>query len=128
MGPIQENWSRRERQIMDAIYALGEGGVADVVVHIAEPEAYESVRVTLGILERKGYLEHRQDGNRNVYFPTIPTEEARQSAMRHLARTFFGGDPARAALAFMDLGGEGVSEEELNELARRIADDEGAGE
>lgn len=118
--PIQQQWSRLERQIMDAVYAMGEGGVADVVEHLGEPSAYDSVRVTLGVLERKGYIEHRQEGNRNIYFPTIPTERVRDSAMQQLARTFFGGSPAKAALAFLSLSDRDASEAELEELARVI--------
>ena len=118
--PIQQQWSRLERQIMDTVYALGEAGVADVVEYLGDASAYDSVRVTLGVLERKGYLEHRRDGNRNIYFPTIPTEDVRNSAMRQLARTFFGGSPAKAALAFLNLSDKDMSQAELEGLARLV--------
>jgi predicted transcriptional regulator len=115
--PFNAPFSRRERQIMVAIYALGDAGVSEVVAAIGEPEAYDSVRVTLGILERKGHLKRRADGNRNIYAPTVSAEKARRSAMRHLVETFFAGSSSRAILAFLDLTGHRLSERELKEIA-----------
>ena len=65
--PLQNQLSRRERQIMDVLYRLGEAGAAEVVDHLSDRPAYNSVRVTLGILERKGVVRHRREGNRYVY-------------------------------------------------------------
>jgi predicted transcriptional regulator len=118
--PLHHEFSRRERQIMDAIHALGEATVQEVVDHVGEIEARDSVRVTLGILEKKGYLRHRRDGNRNVYTPVIPRTVAQRSAMQHLAKTFFGGSTSRAILAFLDQSGHRLTQEELDEIARRI--------
>lgn len=118
--PLHDRFSRRERQIMDAVYALGEATAAEVVERLGEPAAYDSVRVTLGILEKKGFLDHRQDGPRHVYFPTVPAEEAQQSAMSHLLSTFFGGSPSRAILAFLDMTESRLSKEELDEISEWI--------
>ena len=101
---------------MDALFALGEASVADVVERIDDPSAHDSVRVTLGILERKGHVRHRQAGNRNIYRPTVSREKARRSAMDHLLRTFFEGSPSRAILAFLDQTRDRLSEEELQEI------------
>ena len=118
--PLHASLSRRERQIMDAIYALREAAATEVVDYIGEPSAYDSVRVTLNNMEKKGYVEHRQEGNRNIYFPVIPREEAQRSAMQHLTRTFFGGSPSKALLAFLDVSGDRLSEQDLAELSRWI--------
>ena len=95
--------SRRERQIMDVIYRLGEAGAAEVVEHLPDRPAYNSVRVTLGILERKGMVRHRREGTRYVYSPTVPAERARDSALRHVVRTFFRGSPSKAVLTLARL-------------------------
>jgi predicted transcriptional regulator len=120
--PLHEKLSRRERQIMDAIYALRYASASAVVEHIGEPEAHDSVRITLNTLEKKGYLKHHQEGNRNIYYPVVPHGEAQRSAMHHLTRTFFGNSPSRALLAFLDLQGDRLSEQELAELSRWIAE------
>jgi predicted transcriptional regulator len=108
--------SRRERQIMDIIYRLGEAGAAEVVEHLPDRPAYNSVRVTLGILERKGVVRHRREGARYVYAPTVPAERARESALRHVVRTFFRGSPSKAALTLLDSASTRLSAEELDEL------------
>ncbi|HET9040094.1 MAG TPA: BlaI/MecI/CopY family transcriptional regulator [Gemmatimonadales bacterium] len=115
--PPQNQLSRRERQIMDILYRLGEAGAAEVVAHLADRPAYNSVRVTLGILERKGVVRHRREGSRYVYSPTQPAEAVRESALRHLVRTFFRGSPSKAVLTLLDSPSTRLSEEELNELA-----------
>ena len=115
--PLQNQLSRRERQIMDVLYRLGEAGTAEVVDHLPDQPAYNSVRVTLGILERKGVVHHRRDGTRYVYRPTLPAEAVRESALRHLVRTFFRGSPSKAVLTLLDSPSTRLSKEELNELA-----------
>jgi len=118
---LQSELSRRERQIMDAVYRLGEASAAEVARALPDQPAYNAVRVTLGILEKKGFLRHRQDGPRYVYFPTIAREKAKHSAMKHVLRTFFQGSPSAAILAL--LGGEAakLSRKDLDEIAAAIA-------
>jgi BlaI family penicillinase repressor len=113
--------SRRERQIMDALYALGEAGVSDVVRALPDQPAYNTVRVMLGILEKKGFVAHRQEGQRYVYRPTIAREKAQQSAMKHVLKTFFKGSPSAAILALLGPGGAKLSRRELDEIAHAIA-------
>ena len=100
--PHQNGLSRRERQIVDVLYRLGEAGAAEVVQHLTDRPSYNSVRVTLGILERKGVVRHWRDGARYVYAPTLPPEKARESALRHLVRTFFRGSTSKAALTLLE--------------------------
>ena len=118
--PFDAAFSRRERAIMNVVYRLGEVGVSDVVEALGEPEAYDSVRVTLGILERKGHLRVRQEGNRNLYEPTVPAARARRSALGSLVDTFFEGSPSRAILALLDSSSQELSEAELEEIAALI--------
>ena len=113
--------SRRERQIMDAIYRLGEASAAEVAKALPDRVAYNAVRVTLGILEKKGFLKHRQEGPRYVYLPTIAAAKAQQSAMKHVLATFFRGSPSAAILALLGDGAAKLSRSELDEIARAIA-------
>jgi predicted transcriptional regulator len=112
--------SRRERQIMDVVYRLGEAGAAEVARALPDHPAYNTVRVTLGILERKGFLKHRQDGPRYVYAPTIARERAQQSAMKHVLKTFFEGSPSAAILALLDGSSAKLSQQDLDDIARAI--------
>lgn len=112
--------SRRERQIMDVIYARGSATVREVMDSMPDPPGYSAVRAMLRILEEKGHLEHRQDGPRYVYLPVVPREEARESALKRLLGTYFEGSAERAVAALLDLSSADLSQEELDRLAGMI--------
>ena len=114
--------SRRERQIMDAVYRRGRASVSEVRADIPDPPSYSAVRAMMGKLEEKGHLGHEQDGPRYVYFPLHPREEARETALRRVLRTFFDGSPSRAVAAMLELEGEELEETELAALAGLIED------
>jgi BlaI family penicillinase repressor len=119
--PKQTQLSRREREIMDIVYRLGEASAADVAGRMDPDPGYDSVRVTLGILEKKGHVKHRSEGRRYVYSPTVPHEAASRSAIRNVLHTFFRGSPSRAILAL--LGMSRLSREELDVIAKWIEEE-----
>lgn len=110
--PFLINLSRRERQIMDAVYRLGQATAVEVMGLLPDPPGNASVRKLLRILEEKGHLCHRRAGNRYLYSPTLSAEKARASAMRHLMDTFFKGSAARAVVALLNMPESELSEEE----------------
>ncbi len=112
--------SRRERQIMDVIYQLGEASVSDVMERIPEPPSYSAVRALLRVLEEKSLVRHRQDGPRYVYIPTVSHNKAKQSALQQMLSTFFEGSTERAVAALLDLSSSNLSPEELDRLAGLI--------
>jgi predicted transcriptional regulator len=114
--------SRRERQIMDAIYRLGRATAAEVMQSIPEPPGYSAVRALLRVLEEKGHLTHDEEGPRYVYRPTIAREKARRSALERLVDTFFDGSTEQAFAALLDLSAPRLSEAELKRISRRIED------
>lgn len=115
-GPL----SRRERQIMDALFRLGQATAAEVRAEMADPPGYSAVRAQLRTLEEKGHLRHEEEGPRYVYLPKVRPEQARRSALRHLVDTFFGGSAAEAASALLDHSAAKLSASELDELAQQI--------
>ena len=114
--------SRRERQIMEAVYRLGDATVSDVMAELPDPPSYSAVRAMLGKLEAKGYLEHRQEGPRYLYLATVPRQEARESALERLVRTFFDGSTEKAVTALLDMSSGEMSDEELDRLSTLIQD------
>src|SRR6202171_6516383 len=62
--------SRRERQIMELIYAAGQATATEVLERLPDPPSYSTVRALLRILETKGHLRHVVDGTRYVFLPT----------------------------------------------------------
>jgi len=107
---------------MDILYEHGRATAAEVREEMPEPPSYSAVRAMLRILEGKGHLRHEQDGPRYVYLPTVPRDEARESALRRVVRTFFDGSAESAMAALLDLGVEDLDEKALRRLADRIAD------
>ena len=112
--------SRRERQIMDIIYRLGEATAAEVMENLPDPPSYSAVRALMRILEEKTHLRHRQEGPRYVYTPTVPLDAAKQSALKHVLSTFFEGSVSQAVAALLDLGRGDLTDAELERLARLI--------
>jgi predicted transcriptional regulator len=112
--------SRRERQIMEIVYQQGRATAAEVRERMAEAPSYSAVRAMLRILEDKGHLRHEQDGPRYVFLPTVPHEEARETALRRLVRTFFADSPEGAMAALLELEGDRLDEEALARIAARI--------
>ena len=102
MPPKHHQHSRRERQIMDVIFARGEATAADVHAALPEPPSYSAVRAMLRILEDKGALKHREDGPRYIYLPTESREKASRSALNRVVQTFFDGSLADAVAALVD--------------------------
>jgi BlaI family transcriptional regulator, penicillinase repressor len=100
---LDSQFGRRERQIMDVIYRLGKASVADVLAALPDPPTYSAVRGMLRLLEDKGFVQHRQEGLKYVYLPTLEPAKARASALKHLVTTFFGGSPEKAAAALLEL-------------------------
>ena len=113
---------RRERQIMEVVYRLGRASASEIRAQLPDPPSYSAVRGMLRILEDKGHLDHAQEGIRHVYFPTVAHEDVRDSAMRHVLRTFFAGSTAAAMAALLEASEEPPSDDELDALSRMITE------
>ena len=113
--------SRRERQIMDAIYRRGSATAAEITGDLPDPPTSTAVRTMLRILEDKGHLTHEQDGLRYVYRAVVDREQARQSVISHMVKTFFDGSAEQAMATLIDRSGSELTDEELGRLAGLLA-------
>lgn len=116
----QKNLSRRERQIMDIIYESNEATAAQVMDRLPNPPGYSAVRALLRVLEEKGHLSHKQDGPRYVFLPTLPREEARRNALKHLMETFFDGSTEKVVAALLNISEEELAENDYKRLSELI--------
>lgn len=108
-----------ELRIMEVLWRLGSGSVADVTGAMPPPPvAYNSVLTILRILERKGYVTHREAGRAFVYRPSIARDDAAQSAVGHLVHRFFRNNPGELALRLIER--DRPSDEELARLKALI--------
>src|SRR5215813_13932794 len=87
-----ERLTRREREIMNAVFALGNRASAEEIrARLSNPPSDSSVRVMLTRLEKKGLLKHQQDGVRYLYSATISPAAAKRNTLQQFVQTFFGG-------------------------------------
>jgi predicted transcriptional regulator len=110
----------RERQILDAIYRLGEASVAEVLANLSDPPSYSAVRTMIRALEKKKLLRHRQIGTKYVYRPTHSLESASRSALAHVLQTFFGGSATDAVAAILDTSASTMTDGDLQRLEQLI--------
>jgi predicted transcriptional regulator len=120
MKKLFQTLSRRERQIMDVVYAQGSVTAADVHEALPDAPSYSTVRALLRILEDKGHLTHTEDGKRYVYLPTQPRPVAARSALDQIVQTFFGGSVERTVATLLSSSDTRLSEEELSRLSALI--------
>jgi BlaI family transcriptional regulator, penicillinase repressor len=115
------DFSRRERQLMEILYARGEASVAEIHAALSDPDgngpSYNSVRKLLSILEEKGHLTHREAGRQYIYAPARSPKTAARSALRGLLGTFFGGSPRELMATLLE------ALEALIAAARKESDD-----
>jgi predicted transcriptional regulator len=118
----QRRLSRRERQIMDIVYRLGEATAAQVLEQLPDPPSYSAIRALLRILVDKQHLQHRAEGPRYVYSPVISRQKARTGALTEVVNNFFEGSAAQAAAALLGSAhGRKLTRAELDELSVLIA-------
>jgi predicted transcriptional regulator len=115
-----EALSRRERQIMDIVYRRGESTAAEILADLPDPPSYSAIRALLRILVDKKHLQHREDGPRYVYSPTLTRQKARARALAQVVNTFFDGSALKAASALLGSSQRKLTKAELDELRALI--------
>jgi len=116
---LRKHLTRREREIVDAVFALGNrASVEDIRSRLTEPPSDSAIRVMLGRLERKGAVKRQPDGLRNLYSAAVSPAIAKRSALQHYLRTFFDGSLTRMMKTLV--AESSFSEAELDDLRREI--------
>ena len=110
-----------ELRLMKLLWQRGECAVADMVGALADraPLAYTSVLTTVRILEKKGYVLHRQEGRAFLYSACVAEHEASRSEVKHVLGRFFGNSRERLLLSL--LGDDEITPAELLRLKQAIA-------
>jgi predicted transcriptional regulator len=107
--------------IMRILWSQGEASVADV--HEAlEPErglALTTIATMLAKMEKKGVVDHRAEGRRFIYRPTVSEGQVRRSMVTDLTSQLFRGDVF--ALVNHLLSEHEIDARELDQLRGLIA-------
>jgi predicted transcriptional regulator len=119
MSHTPDHLTRREREIMNALFALDNRASAEQIRgRLTNPPSDSSVRVMLARLEKKGLLKHQQDGLRYLYSATISPAAAKRTALQQYVRTFFGGSLTQMMTALVSDGS--WSDDDLDQLKAQI--------
>ena len=119
-SPSPLDVGKRERQIVEAVYRLGEASVAQVRAEVPNPPSYSAVRAILTTLVGKKVLAFRQVGKRYLYRARTSSESAGRSALQRLLYTFFAGQPTHAVAALLDVSAGSLTREELDRMKALI--------
>jgi BlaI family penicillinase repressor len=111
---------RRERQIMDVLYQLGQATAEQVREALPDAPTNSAVRGMLRLLEEKGFVTHDWDGPRHTYRPTADPAQVQKSAARHLLQTFFNNSMESAVAAMLGVADRQLTTEELDRMSRLI--------
>ena len=118
--------TKAEEQVMQILWSLGEGLVKDVLDRFDEPKpARNTVSTVVRILEKKGFVGHKDYGKVFVYYPIVQKKEYSGKQLLGLMHNYFNNSfPAMASffakendLSIKDL--EQLLEETKKELAKR---------
>jgi len=119
VNPPHEKLTRREREIMHVLFALGNKATAeDIRTRLTDPPSSSAIRAMLTRLEAKGHLKHREEGLRYVYSATTSPAIASKKALKQHLSTFFGGSLGEMAAAL--LRHEEWTDDELDALQAEI--------
>lgn len=110
-----------ELRLMKILWERGESSVADLVAATNQTTqlAYTSVLTTIRILERKGYVLHRQEGRAFLYSPRVAEHEVEKSEIRNMLQRFFGNSRERLLLSLFNDGE--ITAKELELIKEAIA-------
>jgi BlaI family penicillinase repressor len=111
-----QNLSRREREIMEIVFALREGTISDIQSRMKDAPTRPALRSLLTILESKGHLTHTKRSREFVYAPTTEPERAGRSALRRVLDTFFEGSVGQALTAHLGDPMSRLSTQEVADL------------
>ncbi|HWB03359.1 MAG TPA: BlaI/MecI/CopY family transcriptional regulator [Verrucomicrobiales bacterium] len=112
--------SRRERQIMDAVFSSEWASIAEIRERMPEPPSLNAVRTMVQILEEKGQLRRRKRGREFEYAPVVAKAQAGLKALRHVIATFFEGSVSDALAAHFSRTPRRLSKEEHERLQSLI--------
>lgn len=112
--------SKREREMMEILHRLGPSSAKDIQGAMKDPPSYSAVRSTLRILEDKGHLTHRSEGQTYIYRPKADPKRARKSAIQHVMTTFFGGSAEQLVATLLDASSSQLSRDELDKIAELV--------
>ena len=109
----------KEKEIMELYWQHGPLFVKELLEYYDEPRPhFNTLSTTVRILEKKGFLDHKQFGTSYQYFPTISEQDYGRSSLTGIIKNYFDDSYLSAVSCFVKE--EKISVEELKELIEQI--------
>lgn len=119
---IDQDLSRRERQIMNVLFRREQASVAEIAAELPDAPTDTAIRTHLRILEDKGHVKRQRAGRKHLYRPTISRSRAARTALNSVLSTFFDGSLGEAVATHLADPSAEVDADELRRLRKLIAD------
>lgn len=109
--------SRREREIMDIVFAIKKATLSEIQQRLIEAPTRPALRSLLTILEQKGHLKHHKEGREFVYQAVRSREQVGKSTLSRVLSTFFNGSLTQALASYLSDPQGHFTEAEIDELS-----------
>lgn len=115
-----------ELQILGVLWNAGPLAVRDVLEQMPDGKsrAYTTILSCLQVMEKKGLVSHRRQGQVYLYRAAVPQQRVLGSMVSDLLRNVFGGRPS-AALQYFIAAGD-CAPDEIERLRLLVEQAEGA--
>ena len=110
---MEIRFTKRELDIMGALWAHGPSTVAEVREALEDDLAYNTVLTMLKVMEGKGYVSRSPEGRAHRYTPEVQRDAAGESALGRVTERLFGGSPQELLLSLVD---SGIDPDELRRM------------
>ena len=111
--------TNKEKEIMDLYWQHGPMFVKELLEFYDEPRPhFNTLSTMVRILEKEGFLDHKQFGNTYQYFPLITEAEYGRKSIAGVIKNYFNNSYLSAVSSFVKE--EKISVEELKELIDQI--------
>ncbi len=109
-----------EARLMEAVWALDEPSVQDVIDYLGGSLNYKTTMTVLNRLADKGVLNRRKEGRAFVYQAIAPRDELLARVFDQMVRGMFGSDFRHIALTQMIETAESIDPHLLDNMAYLI--------
>ena len=114
--------TNKEKEIMDLYWQHGPMFVRELQEHYAEPRPhFNTLSTMVRLLEKNGFLGHKQFGNTYQYYPLVSEKEYGRSSLAGVIRNYFDNSYLSAVSSFVKE--EKISVDELKQLIKQIEND-----
>ena len=103
--------TNKEKEIMDLYWQHGP-------MFVKERPHFNTLSTMVRILEKEGFLDHKQFGNTYQYYPLVTETEYGRSSIAGVIKNYFNNSYLSAVSSFVKE--EKISVEELKELIDQI--------